>query len=520
MVIPALAVIASAVVKDAAGPCWFGDRNDPDYAYLLNSVNIAEGRAPRHTDHPGTTVQELGAGVLLAQGVLSGGPASVTDRVLDNPESALSAIRVVLVAMVFGALTWFGLAALRFTGSVWCGLAAQALPLASFTVLVSLHRVTPEPLLLAISLALGAVMLGGLSRDGAVGTRYGVGSAVVSALGLATKVTFVPVLLVPVGLLWRGGGRGWRLRGLFVLTFAVSLVLALTPVLGQWKRVLGWMLYLSKTSGSYVEGFHPVAFDVGSYARTLLALASAEPVSVVCAVSGLAVAAWCLGRRGWKGLDARARSLVVSLVAVSVAEVLQFLMVARHPEPRYLIPGIGLCGVSFCLMSALVRANGPKWSGRTGAGVAAVAVVIAVLWTAQQLQTGLHMIRADTSGRRVVAAAADAAIKNGGIVISTYGASSPAGALYLGNDWAGNGYTEAIARRHPGEAQLDIWQRLFRRGNVLVQLDDVMAWARQGRLYFQGAPHMRPAGFQYRALTPEDAAAPEVLYKVSTSGGP
>lgn len=41
----------------AMGPHYLGKNADPDYVYLFNSLNLALGSAPQHTDHPGTPLQ-------------------------------------------------------------------------------------------------------------------------------------------------------------------------------------------------------------------------------------------------------------------------------------------------------------------------------------------------------------------------------------------------------------------------------------------------------------------------------
>ena len=51
---------------------------DPEYAYLLNSLNLLEMSVPGHFDHPGTPLQEFGALVLLVQWLAGGaGPAGL-----------------------------------------------------------------------------------------------------------------------------------------------------------------------------------------------------------------------------------------------------------------------------------------------------------------------------------------------------------------------------------------------------------------------------------------------------------
>src|SRR3954469_14950236 len=107
-IVPALSLGIGAAVAWSAIARWVPPFFDPDYHYLLNAMSIAEGHAPHHIDHPGTTLQELGAAVLLVRHALTGtGPLRMD--VLRDPEPALTAISLCLRALVALALYLLGL---------------------------------------------------------------------------------------------------------------------------------------------------------------------------------------------------------------------------------------------------------------------------------------------------------------------------------------------------------------------------------------------------------------------------
>lgn len=41
-------------LKEARGPYFYNFNDDPEYAYLLNALNLTQGIPPHHVDHPGT----------------------------------------------------------------------------------------------------------------------------------------------------------------------------------------------------------------------------------------------------------------------------------------------------------------------------------------------------------------------------------------------------------------------------------------------------------------------------------
>lgn len=106
LVIPVALFVLSIVTVNAQGP-WNLYRYDPEYAYLLNSLNLLQLHSPGHTDHPGTTLQEFGAMVVFCKwtaGSLSGGAETLQRAVLSHPEDYLR-----LMGRRFGdSPPWYG----------------------------------------------------------------------------------------------------------------------------------------------------------------------------------------------------------------------------------------------------------------------------------------------------------------------------------------------------------------------------------------------------------------------------
>src|SRR5262245_45496798 len=87
--VPIAGLIVSILLVSSHGPYYYGANFDPDYCYLLNSLNLLTFHEPAHIDHPGTTVQILGAIIMLPKwlgGVLLGGWQPLPESVLSHPE--------------------------------------------------------------------------------------------------------------------------------------------------------------------------------------------------------------------------------------------------------------------------------------------------------------------------------------------------------------------------------------------------------------------------------------------------
>ena len=507
--IPILAVIATMLVEQAAGPRWVRERYDPDYVYLLNGLNIAEGRAPRHTDHPGTPVQCICAAVILARHDLSG-EGNLREEVLADPEGCLNAISLVLRGIHAVALVTFGWWAFRFTRSIPLAIAAQTLTVSSVTVIKSLPRVTPEPFLLAIGLFLAAATLRALSRPGPIWTRYAVMSGLLMALGVTAKITFAPVGLVPATLLLARGRHGWRLRIVALFVGAAAALVCVSPILKQLVRMWGWFRALLTGDGHYGGSTGHTFINPETYTTQFTSMLWEEPVLALSTLAGAVMLAVALAmRRAFQS-----PRVTLALAGAVGAQIAQFVLVAKHPGARYLVPAIAVSGLTLCLSAAVARAALPRLSSRWLALVTASLTCQAAVFVASVLVRKHESLREDTRAR-VEAWQQSQLLCQGGIVITTYGASSPAYALRFADDWAGRRYGEDIKRLFPRELEYHLWQKDYVQGSGVVPIQQIEDWSRSGLLYVHCAPHTRPEGLDIELLS-SAPSAPNVenLYRV------
>ncbi|MCH7485635.1 MAG: hypothetical protein IIC04_01445 [Proteobacteria bacterium] len=97
--LPVAYVAVTLVLRAHTMPFWLWHNLDPDYFYLLDSLNILNLTTPGHVYHPGTTVQWLGAlvkgawALLLALAVAQGaGVVRVDGR--EGPEPSHGGLSV------------------------------------------------------------------------------------------------------------------------------------------------------------------------------------------------------------------------------------------------------------------------------------------------------------------------------------------------------------------------------------------------------------------------------------------
>jgi hypothetical protein len=326
-----LVIVVGLLVGHQFGPFYGTNRLDPAYAYLFNGLGLLQGLTPGHTDHPGTTVQEIAAITILlnwSMTALVGVKQSVADSVLSHSENYLTAINFVLFSLVAAAAGLAVRCLIERTGRLWLSLLAPALMLSSPSVLTSLAGVEPEPLLIALAipavlLALPSTQLGRRARTGRAAML-----GLVLGAGIVTKVTFAPLALFALALP--------EITSIAVAGFFAALACALLacPIWPVLHHVFGWLKRLATHQGTYGEG-EPGLPSASSLLDGAWQLLESEPLFALgIVVLGMAVVSGFTTRdperQSWR------RLFGIGLVVV----LLQLAITTPRPTPHYLVPSL------------------------------------------------------------------------------------------------------------------------------------------------------------------------------------
>jgi hypothetical protein len=437
--VPLVILVAMGVAYGAVAPLWAGGSTDPSYEYLLNSLLAAELRVPVKTDHPGVTLEVLGAVAMRVWHAVSGSALPLRDHVLTDPEPFLAATVLTLLLVVAACSAFLGWTVWRLTGRPWLAALAQAAPFVCFEVLRSLLQVMCEPLLLAAATALSGLALLGLLPDSHDKSRpLEAAIGLVLGLGVATKVVFLPAAILPMAAV---RSRGGRLR---ILLWAVlSLAACLLVIASRLPATVLWMWRLFTHSGYHGSGAATVV-DPSRYAAGIARLLGAElPLHAVF----LACIAVCLWPRAPRAFPVSARRLALGLLGVWAVTLAA---AAKQPQAHYLVTAAGLLPALVAL--ALWRL---QVSERGRAVVAAQAALVLLLGAgfARTVSGGSWFIGVRTNakiGARTVAAAGD---EPG--VLQGHRVSTVPAALAAGNEWTGLAWSADLRRLYPGFLAFD-----------------------------------------------------------------
>jgi hypothetical protein len=452
LVIPGIVFSLSLVFADLKGPYYLGQNSDPEYVYLFNALNIANFEAPRHTDHPGTTLQLLGATVIRGSYYLAGGDSLVED-VLSRPEHYLRRMNIVLILLYSITLFAVGLKGYRVSRRLTVALLLQTSPFLFLTIFDSLTRVHPETLLLsvcniAIIILLDHVYPG--SEKKRINKTLWLG--LTAGIGIVTKITFAPVFLLCIFFL-----STWRSRLLFLFSAALSGFMFLLPAIGSLKRMGLWIVALLTHKGYYGAGESGFV-DLSLAAGFLKECVQDEPIFFVVFLLLTLITIYSTISKNKTHSHTKNQ-----LIGFCLFNWTMILIVAKHPRIHYLIPLLGLI-----ILNIVIAINRLQVLNIIGIRKAAQAGAIVVVLFLSCLHGGSLVKMA--KGKRELASSqlaaahfADLLKEKNLYIISSYRSSNLMFALYLGNGFAGNLYGNKLAEMYPNSIFYSVWRnRLYR----------------------------------------------------------
>ena len=447
LVFPALTVFVGGQLRNAAGPTWLGENLDPTYIYLMSSLNVANLRRPYYTDHPGTPVQVLGGAVIRIMN-LGSNEATTARSVLTNPDRYARVINGVLVLFCGLSVLIVGYAGLVVFRNLPMALLLQATPFASATTLEGLLQLRPEPLMIALSMLITSVVLLALKHEaGFARLRYAMGLGVLLGIGLAAKVNFLPVALLALIVLpsWRGR---LVLMGAAVLAFLFSICPILNVSLV--RQMVGFIFNAATHTGRYGSGQAGV-IDPRQYLSAAKASILGDAVFFVLVGIGILV---LLLKARFPKLSG---TMYRCLLGVTAAEVLQLLIVAKHPASRYLIPSLALVGLNLGL---LIQIFSERLTALPRIGFVLIAFLIIGIVQFREINRLFERMRSDALKQT----AAYETIKRdyrGVSVVTYYTASSPLYAMAFGAGYNGNLYGTILKELYPGQFFYNPWTGKF-----------------------------------------------------------
>lgn len=327
---------------------WFS--GDPEYAYLLNGINIGTFHSVGHTDNPGTPTQMYSAVVLRAAHLLKFSEKSdLQTDVLQHPDEYVELERRISVILNALMMLLLGILSFRILRNPWFSLILQATPFISSNLLeAAFTKVSPEPMLIFTVMLLALVLMKYYRDFDKPSGAYPWIFSLISGFGLATKATFLPLAVLPLFLL-----KGIKNKLKYALGCIPAFVLFTAPAIPEYPHMAKWFLGLSSHTGTYGQGGEGI-IDFSTYFTNLPAIATNNMAMSVSILAAVILAGVLL----FRGKNKQNGKLIPFrfMSAIVIVQLLGILMVAKHYHANhYLIPDISLTGALWVFMILSIR---------------------------------------------------------------------------------------------------------------------------------------------------------------------
>ncbi|MES2388178.1 MAG: hypothetical protein V4543_09260 [Bacteroidota bacterium] len=307
---------------------------DPDYAFLFNSLNLANLKFAEWYDHPGTTGFILG-GLFLRIAHFLIGKGNLVNDVIANPEAYLYWLKYLLFTFNISVVIWAGIRAAKLYGQTWFGVWFQ---MAAFAGISEYHKYRSDGLLYIFCLIITVMVLNLYynikNRDD---ESVAVPFAVIIALCLVTKLNSVAFALFPLVFLRT---IRWRIYYLW-LTAGLAFVLIL-PVIGYFYGMMNWFGGMAKSSELYGGMYKAPGAAAGGgglmnpvkMLTNFIQVPMLAPVFFILLLAGTVALGMQFKNGNWRNRK------FLWLLAVWVVVFAQLVITLKHFKIYYLTPGM------------------------------------------------------------------------------------------------------------------------------------------------------------------------------------
>ncbi|MFC1975338.1 hypothetical protein ACFLXQ_02945 [Chloroflexota bacterium] len=458
--VPILLFLLSIFLSALKEPYHLGQSLDPEYIYLFNSLNLLHLVAPDYTDHPGTTLQMLGALIILLKyGIttLFRNTLSLQYEVLMHHTSYLRAINLALNGLIAVFSFLAGLKIYQLKKSWLLVIIFQLSPYMFKALLETTTRMWPETLLVLTILWLSIILIPPFAnKESHIFTlKRSLLIGAILGFGIATKITFLPLILLVLL------PNDLKKKAYALASCIISFLVFTFPIWPQYGRVAGWLTSIAIHDGRYGQGTVGIP-DLDVLRSSFRALILGEPAFF--AFIGLILILLVLfffNRKIITKLMPQKNYLKVIVLFVSIL-ILQTVITVKHPSIHYLVPSMSLVGIIiFTLFNILelifrskAREQNIMFKLRT---FLIIFVTFYILLTGLDLAIWIQRYRTDVIRIQNLI---NVSYRNC-TVINYYHSSSPQYALSFGNDHSNRRFGEVLSELYPNSIFYNIWSRQF-----------------------------------------------------------
>ncbi|HAY34130.1 MAG TPA: hypothetical protein PK536_03360 [Ignavibacteria bacterium] len=428
LVVPILLFVTAKTLRISEGPYYFNAGYDPNYVYAVSSLNLINSVNAAHADHPGSTVQLLGAGFLLLSGK---SPQQINVSVLSDPESYLSNFNLFLIFITCLCVFICGFIIFRLSGKISVSMFMQITPFISSTLIFEITQTTSEIFLISMLMLNIALIFSAkysAERSGILKFSYSVFFGLISGICMATKITFFPLLVIPLIIL-----PGYKNKSAFVLITVIIFFIITYPVMGTYEYFMSWIGRLIMYDGLYGEG-NRVIFNLHSFSNNFTEMIFKDYLFILVFISAISVLIFCKIKVSKEEIKMNFSRKI--LLAIVIAAAIQIIAVSKHYSQHYLVPSImltllmvyqiySLCGEYEIIKSIKNKSN----------FFIIIYLIFAVITAVMVFKVYNDSEELAEDTKRVIKIADEKA--DSMVIVNSYGASNRKYGLVFSMNWAG-----------------------------------------------------------------------------------
>lgn len=342
---------------------------DPDYVYFISGLQISEGFFKvGHIDHPGTPLQVFIALVFRTVYLFRNHQVPFIEDVFSNSDMYLSIVNVAITSLTSVLLYYSGRKVFQYTNSIFYAILVQTTPFLPVIWYDLVGRVVPELMLPFPIILLSVVIIKIYFGEDKVTNKLAIGLALLAALGLAIKLTFLPIFLIPFLII-----KGWKHKIIFIGATILSFFIFALPVTLQFQTFWGWIKNLFIHSGQYGGG-DTNFIDFTAFRNSIQELFNYEKghFYILFGLILLFIIYIILNRK-------KAEKKVVVLTS-SVILTIGFiiLLVGKHYAHHYFIPALMLSPLVVILIAELLKKMIPE---KLATYIIPIGIIAYLAWT-------------------------------------------------------------------------------------------------------------------------------------------
>jgi len=430
---------------------------DPNYIYLFNGINLATQHGKiGHYDNPGTPVIVFSAVVMKTTYLFRNSSDAFPIDVLRNPQHYINVIAWTFSVIDALLILLLGVFILRTTKDITYSLLFQSIPYLSKVIFTwCFQLLSPEPVLFGSVILFIILFLWKYFFNKSFGDitfEYGqnhkitidkfmIWFALIMGFCLATKITSVPLLLLPLLFISR-----LKNKFVFLIFVFISFILFTLPIARYYKMLVFWMANLFLHSGNYGVGSMNI-IDLNKAFENFMVFIKNEPI-----ISGVLVLSLIIIMK--QVLQKKYDINLKILGGFFLVQIADLIMIFKNFELHYFIPVIPTIAVNIFMIlqilnfSKIIRAS---------------AILIFVIMC----------IYLNKEFPRISPPEYSIIDENNCINIYSYNCSSPMFGLKFGNEYSLNMNTPYLEKIYGKQYFYNLWVRAITDWQDTISIDEL-----------------------------------------------